>query len=254
MESLGAILIVLIIFMLFVGIISLIALVIMAISKKKLKVPSIITGLSFSSAIFLVVVLLIVGIVATAGESNTNIVAENETPSNTVNSTSSNNTQNKTEIPTRKSSDHKETDKPSEIESSGLKEEKADRKERTKLTFGDTVDIEGVVFTVEDSYYTDERNGFSDTLADQVLMIDMSFTNNTGRDYSPTFSLDVYVDGSKADTYPVGDISLDMVSDGRSSSGSLAYAIVGDPSNIELEFSPRLLRSGEKAIFDISPQ
>lgn len=80
MESLGAILIVLIILLLLVGVISLIALIIMAIAKKKIKVPSIITGVSFGSAIFLFVVMVIVGIIATSGDSNTNTAKDSEPP------------------------------------------------------------------------------------------------------------------------------------------------------------------------------
>lgn len=122
------------------------------------------------------------------------------------------------------------------------------------LSLGDTVELEGVTVTIENAYYTDERNEFADVEADSVLIVDVYFENNTGEDYSPAFDFDVYADGSKAETYPVGDIILDSVSDGRNSSGSIAYALVGEPEEIELEFSPLFSFSGEKAIYNITPQ
>lgn len=122
------------------------------------------------------------------------------------------------------------------------------------LSVGDTAEMDGVELTLDGAYYTDERNEFAEVEADSVLVIDVSFTNNTGEDYSPSFDLSVYADGSKATEYPVGDIVLDVVSDGRSSSGSIAYALVGDPSEIELEFAPMMSFSGEKSIFTVTPE
>lgn len=122
------------------------------------------------------------------------------------------------------------------------------------LSVGDTVEMDGVEFTLDGAYFTDERNEFAEIEADSVVILDVSFTNNTGQDYSPTFDMSVYADGSKAEEYPVGDIALDVVSDGRNSSGSIAYALVGEPSEIELEFAPMMSFSGEKAVFTVTPE
>ena len=46
MDTLGTILMVLIIVLLFVGVVSLITLIVMALAKRKLKVPGILTGVS----------------------------------------------------------------------------------------------------------------------------------------------------------------------------------------------------------------
>lgn len=337
MDTIGVILLLLIILLLFVGVISLIALIVMAIAKKRLKVPGILTGVSFGSAIFFFVVMLIVGVIATTGE-NANTASQNNNTSNSSNISTS----NKNDDEDMQSSDvtlteyneadldklhNNEYNKQSKLkvtnaevisvtlsdESSGnnvgnmvvaqvddipviihdmigydfeigdvhtfygspnmedgmtlVEYEESDIKtnespgvakagieKNTGLSIGDTVDIGGVVFTIHDSYYTDERNSMSDKVVDQVLMIDMDFTNNTGRDYSPIFGINVYADGKKVDTYPVGDISLDRVSDGRSADGSLAYAIIGNPNEIELEFSPMTSTSGEKEIFNVTPK
>lgn len=122
------------------------------------------------------------------------------------------------------------------------------------LSIGDTAELDDVTVTIDDAYYSDERNEFAEVEVDSVLILDVSFENNTGEDYSPAFDFEVYADGSKAEEYPVGDVILDSVSDGRSSSGSIAFGIVGEPSEIELEFSPFMSFSGEKAIFNVMPE
>lgn len=122
------------------------------------------------------------------------------------------------------------------------------------LSVGDSVEMDGVTVTIDSAYYTDERNEFAEIEADSVIILDISFENNTGEDYSPAMDFEVYADGSKAEEYPVGDIILESVSDGRSGSGSIAYALVGSPSEIEVEFSPLFSFSGEKAIFNVTPE
>lgn len=122
------------------------------------------------------------------------------------------------------------------------------------LSVGDTVEMEGVTITINDAYYTDERNEFAEIEADSVLVLDVSFENSTGEDYSPAFDFSVYADGAKAEEYPVEDVILETVSDGRSGSGTIAYALVGEPSEIEVEYSPLLSFSGEKAIYTVNPE
>lgn len=122
------------------------------------------------------------------------------------------------------------------------------------LSVSDTVEIEGVTITIDAAYYTDERNEFAEIEADSVMMLDVTFENNTGEDYSPAMDFEVYADGSKAEEYPVGDVILESVSDGRSGSGTIAFALVGEPSEIEVEFSPLFSFSGEKAIYTVTPE
>ena len=106
---------------------------------------------------------------------------------------------------------------------------------------------------MDNAYYTDERNEFADITPDNVLMVEVTIENNSGTDYPVGMDLSLYVDGSKAETYPVATL-MDSVSDGRSVSGQQTFAIMGDPSEIELEFSPFMSFSGEKAIYTITPQ
>lgn len=121
------------------------------------------------------------------------------------------------------------------------------------LSTGDSVTIDDITFTLDSAYYTDERNEFADITPDNVLMIDVTIENNSGDDYPVGMDLELYVDGSKAETYPVATL-MDGVSDGRSVSGQQSFAIMGEPSELELEFSPFMNFSGEKAIYTVIPE
>lgn len=121
---------------------------------------------------------------------------------------------------------------------------------------GDDVEVDGVLIRVEDAYYTDERNSISDRQADQVIMIEIYYENNTGEDYSPAFDFELYFDGTRAESYPVGDIILSSVSDGRNATGTIAYAIMGEPEVVELEYTPlfNIFSSEEATIIDVTPE
>ncbi|MFC3900419.1 DUF4352 domain-containing protein [Aliicoccus persicus] len=131
-----------------------------------------------------------------------------------------------------------------------------DADESDRYGIGDEFEVNGVTLRVEDAYYTDQRNEFVDISPDQVLMIEIFYENNSGEDYSPAFDFNVYYDGTLADTHPVGDIILDNVSDGRNSSGTLAFEIMGEPETIELEYSQLLdlFSDSESIIVDVTPE
>lgn len=94
MENIALILIILILILVFIGVVSLITLIVMAVAKKNMKIPGMITGASFGSALLLFVVLVVMGIIATSGENNSSTeTAEEPTPSTTQsNSTTENGT------------------------------------------------------------------------------------------------------------------------------------------------------------------
>src|SRR5699024_623301 len=102
--------------------------------------------------------------------------------------------------------------------------------------------------------YTDERNELAEIEADSVLVLDVSFENNTDEDYSPAFDFSVYADGAKAEEYPVEEVILKTDSDGRSVSGTIDHALVGESSECDVEYSPLLSFSGEKAIYSVNPE
>lgn len=129
METLGLLLVLLVMLALFIGVISLIVLIVMAILKKKLKVPGIITGASFGTAILAIVGLFIAGMIATTGDSTSKSVADRELPSSSANANSPDNgttdtnvetsSDKEVEVPKRKSNTEEsdevtETDTPEE--------------------------------------------------------------------------------------------------------------------------------------------
>ncbi|WP_462419970.1 DUF4352 domain-containing protein [Salinicoccus sp. Marseille-QA3877] len=123
----------------------------------------------------------------------------------------------------------------------------------SSLSIGDSATIDDITFTLDDAYYTDERNQFAEIQPDNVLMLDVTIQNDTDQDYPVGMDIQLYVDGSKAETYPVATL-MDGVSAGRSISGQQSFAIMGEPSEIELEFSPFMNFSGEKAIYSVDIQ
>lgn len=140
-----------------------------------------------------------------------------------------------------------------ETEESGSGSDESSGSTQDGLSVGDSAELNGMTLTVEDVSYTDERNEFAEVDADEVIMIDLSFENNSGDSYlMGSRDMEIMVDGEPAETYPVGDIILDETEDGESTSGSLAYAVTGDPSEIELVFSP--LDAEDSAVFDITPE
>lgn len=135
-------------------------------------------------------------------------------------------------------------------------EDNTSESERDGYGIGDDVEVDGVTIRVEDAYFTDERNSVSDRQADQVIMLEIYYENNTGEDYSPAFDFELYFDGTRAESYPVGDIILSSVSDGRNASGTIAYSIMGEPETIELEYSPlfNIFSNEEAAIIEVTPE
>lgn len=100
--------------------------------------------------------------------------------------------------------------------------------------------------TFTDAYFTDDRNQFSDTQADKVLIVVYEYKNVS---YVPDYTDGLWIcegvhyqvygeDGFALETYPA-DIPYyqDEVTEGRSSRGSEAFAVVGDQHHFEIELA-----------------
>ena len=122
------------------------------------------------------------------------------------------------------------------------------------LSVGESVEIDGVTFTLNSTTYTDERNEFAEIVPDSVIVLDMTYENGTGADITVGGDVSVYADGTKAESYPIMDFLMDTISDGRNITGKEGFAIMGEPSEIEVEFSPLMSFSGEKAVFTVTPE
>ncbi|MGJ5699736.1 DUF4352 domain-containing protein [Staphylococcus chromogenes] len=138
----------------------------------------------------------------------------------------------------------------------GINEEgKLDKDKDTKIkSVGETTEIDGVSFTLDNASYTDERNEFADVQADKVLKVDMTVKNNSEEEIPVGGDVKVYVDGKQAKSYPITDGLMDSLSPNREISGSEGFAINGNPEKIELEFQPLTSFSNKRYIYDIKPE
>ncbi|MEB8209454.1 DUF4352 domain-containing protein [Staphylococcus succinus] len=120
----------------------------------------------------------------------------------------------------------------------------------------DTVKVKDVEFTLNDAYYTDERNEFADedTPADKILKVDLTVKNNGDEDIPVGGEVKAYIDGKQAKSYPIDDELLNGLSLNRSIDGSEGFAINGSPKKIELEYEQFLDFSNKKIIFEINPK
>lgn len=100
--------------------------------------------------------------------------------------------------------------------------------------------------TFTEAYFTDDRNQYSDTQADKVLIIvyeykNVSYTN--GLFICEGLHYQIYgEDGFGLETYPVSNpYYQDEVSEGRSSRGSEAFAVIGDQHHFEIELGSNVI-------------
>ncbi|MGO3838675.1 DUF4352 domain-containing protein [Staphylococcus equorum] len=145
----------------------------------------------------------------------------------------------------------------SESNNSDESEEKSSSSSDEMKQKGDTVEIDGVEFTLQGSEYINDRNEFSDVQADKVLKVNVKIKNNSDSEIPVGGDLKVYADGEEVDTYPATDIQdtlLGSVSPDRSTSGSEAYAINGNPEELELEFKPSMSFSDKRYVYELNPE
>ncbi|WIW73992.1 DUF4352 domain-containing protein [Aerococcus tenax] len=128
------------------------------------------------------------------------------------------------------------------------KEEKKDK----KLSVGETAEIDGIKFTVNSVEFTDQRNQFAETNPERVIKISYTLENGQNKDYAFGADTQLYVDGKKAKTYPLGgtdgDVGFGSVSAGRTVDSTVYYGV--DGKDIELEWQP-LFSVGNKAIWKL---
>ena len=116
------------------------------------------------------------------------------------------------------------------------------------LAVGDSATIDDITLTVNSVSFTDERNSYADTTPERVIAIEYTLENGQEEDYPFGMDMDLYVDGKKADTYPLGT-DFGSVSTGRAVD-SVAYFGV-DGEEIELEWQP-MFGMEDKAVWDLA--
>ena len=70
------------------------------------------------------------------------------------------------------------------------------------------------------------------------------------------FDFELYYDETIAKEHPIGVGILETISDGRNSTGTLAYEIMGSPEVIELEYKQmvNLFAHAVPVIVDVTPE
>ena len=116
------------------------------------------------------------------------------------------------------------------------------------LVVGDSATIDDITLTVNSVSFTDERNSYADTTPERVIAIEYTLENGQEEDYPFGMDMDLYVDGKKADTYPLGT-DFGSVSAGRAVD-SVAYFGV-DGEEIELEWQP-MFGMEDKAVWELT--
>ncbi|WP_195853167.1 DUF4352 domain-containing protein [Aerococcus sanguinicola] len=121
------------------------------------------------------------------------------------------------------------------------------------LAVGDSAEIDNIKFTVNSVEFTDERNQFAESNPERVIKINYTLENGQDEDYAFGIDTQLYVDGKKANTYPLGgidgDIGFGSVSAGRTVDSSVYYGV--DGQDIELEWQP-MFSTKDKAIWKLS--
>ena len=111
--------------------------------------------------------------------------------------------------------------------------------ETQRFHLGDTIGNDNIEVTFLNAYYTDDRNQFSDKVADKVFILEYEYKNVGLDDEWALFEGTGYVvydeDGRRLQTYPVSTNYGGTVSKGRMSSSSEAFAVVGDSTHFEIE-------------------
>jgi len=142
-----------------------------------------------------------------------------------------------------------------EVDKEINEEGKLDKDKDTKIkSIGETTEIDGVSFTLDNASYRKKRRDFLNEKADKVIKVDMTVKNNSKEEIPVGGDIKVYVDGKQAKSYPIDNQLIDSLSPNREISGSEGFAINGNPKKIELEFQPLTSFSNKRYIYNIKPE
>lgn len=112
----------------------------------------------------------------------------------------------------------------------------------TPITFDKEVEI-----TVKTAAWTNERNQFADIPAKKVLLVSYDVKNLSDKDYPIGTDINLYVNGKKAESYPV-QVKLDSISPNRIAENVTQAFAVNEEGSLELEVQPFMSNNGKKII------
>lgn len=131
-------------------------------------------------------------------------------------------------------------------------DEEAQEAASDNFQIGDSATIDGITFTLDDAYLTDERNDSSIVDVRGVLVLDVTYENNTSNVFPAGRDIIVEVDGELARSYELEGALLADLPPGESISGKMAYGLTTSPENTVAIFEPLLNTAGDQAIFDVA--
>lgn len=112
----------------------------------------------------------------------------------------------------------------------------------TPITFDKTAEI-----TVKSATWTAERNQFEKKEAKKVLLVTYDVKNLSDKDYPVGTDIKLYVNGKKAESYPV-QVKLDSISPNRISENVTQAFAVNEDGSLELEVQPTFSFKDKKII------
>lgn len=101
---------------------------------------------------------------------------------------------------------------------------------------------------------TSERNQFSDTQANRVILISYEYENINSEENIYIFDSHFKIydnENNSLETYPVSDKAGESVSIGRKTNAAMAYALNSNTNHIEIEHYSNMFNSKYDCIFEI---
>lgn len=101
--------------------------------------------------------------------------------------------------------------------------------------------------TVKSATWTDERNNYENKPAKKVLLVTYDIKNLSDKDIPIGVELSLYVNGKKAESYPI-QVTLNSLSPNRTLENATHAFAVNEEGSLELEVQPFMSTSGKKII------
>lgn len=133
-------------------------------------------------------------------------------------------------------------------DSSSSTEQKQEKKNNNETTLGSPIVFDKQAeITVKSATWTDERNNFESKPAKKVLLVTYDIKNLSDKDIPIGVELSLYVNGKKAESYPI-QVTLNSLSPNRTLENATHAFAVNEEGSLELEVQPFMSTSGKKII------
>lgn len=142
-------------------------------------------------------------------------------------------------------------DTESESDENSTEEVEESSSDEDLISVGESATIDDVTLTIDDAYLTDERNETNLIDVSGVLILEVTYENNTNETFPTGRDIVVESDGELMRSYELEDLLLEDLPPGESISGRMAYGLVNEPDTLTATFQPLLNETDESAVFEI---